>query len=216
MGEAALQLVETNEVEVKAMSIVDQAKAVKVVDIESYKYAGELWKSIGDMIKEVKATFDPICDAAHKAHKAATAKRASFLDPLESVYRSVKRLMSDYDDEQERLRREAEEKLREQARKEEEERRLKEAIALEESGQKEIAAAIMEAPVRVPPVVLPKATPRLDGGPVFRTVWKYRIVNQNLIPREYMMPDQVKIGGVVRSLKDQCCIPGIEIYKERG
>lgn len=216
MSEATLQLVETNEVEAKAMSIVDQAKAVKVVDIESYRYAGELWKGIGDMIKEVKATFDPICEAAHKAHKAATAKRASFLDPLESVYRSVKRLMSDYDAEQERIRRAEEERLREIARKEEEERRLREAIALEESGQEEIAAAVMEAPIRVPPVVLPKTTPKFDGGPIFRTVWKYRIVNPSLIPREYMMPDQVKIGGVVRSLKDQCRIPGIEVYKERG
>jgi hypothetical protein len=215
MREAALQLVKTNEIEVKALSIVDQAKAVKVVDIESYKYAGELWKSIGDMIKEVKATFDPICEAANKAHKAATAKRASFLDPLESVYRSVKRLMSDYDAEQERIRREAEEKLREQARKEEEERRLKEAIALEESGQKEVAEAVMETPVYVAPVVIPKAVPKMEGGPVFRTVWKFRIVNQNIIPRQYLKVDEVAIGGVVRALKGQTNIPGIEPYEER-
>lgn len=215
MREAALQLVETNEIEVKALSIVDQAKAVKVVDIESYKYAGELWKSIGDMIKEVKATFDPICEAANKAHKAATAKRASFLDPLESVYRSVKRLMSDYDAEQERIRREAEEKLREQARKEEEERRLKEAIALEESGQKEVAEAVMETPVYVAPVVITKAVPKMEGGPVFRTVWKFRIVNQNIIPRQYLKVDEVAIGGVVRALKGQTNIPGIEPYEER-
>jgi hypothetical protein len=215
MREAALQLVKTNEIEVKALSIVDQAKAVKVVDIESYKYAGELWKSIGDMIKEVKATFDPICEAANKAHKAATAKRASFLDPLESVYRSVKRLMSDYDAEQERIRREAEEKLREQARKEEEERRLKEAIALEESGQKEVAEAVMETPVYVAPVVITKAVPKMEGGPVFRTVWKFRIVNQNIIPRQYLKVDEVAIGGVVRALKGQTNIPGIEPYEER-
>jgi len=76
MAEAALKLVETDEVETKALSIVDQAKAVVVKDSETYTAAGTLWKSIGDMIKEVKDTFDPICDAANKAHKAATMKRA--------------------------------------------------------------------------------------------------------------------------------------------
>lgn len=215
MGEAALQLVETNEVETKAMSIVDQAKAVKVVDIESYKYAGELWKSIGDMIKEVKATFDPICEAANKAHKAATAKRASFLDPLESVYRSVKRLMSDYDAEQERIRREAEEKLREQARKEEEERRLQEAIALEQSGQKEVAEAVMEAPVYVAPVVIPKVVPKMTGGPVFQKRWDFEITDINQIPRQYMVPDLVKIRQIVTALKDQTNIPGVKAFEKR-
>jgi Sec-independent protein translocase protein TatA len=213
--EAALNLVETNEVETKALSIVDQAKAVKVVDVESYKFAGELWKGIGDMIKEVKATFDPICEAANKAHKAATTKRASFLDPLESVYKNVKRLMSDYDAEQERLRRAEEARLRDIERKAEEERRLQEAITLEESGQKEVAEAVMEAPVYVAPVVIPKVTPKMEGGPVFRTIWKFRVVNPNIIPRQYLKIDEVAIGGVVRSLKNQANIPGIEIYEER-
>jgi hypothetical protein len=215
MSEAALNLVETNEVESKALSVVDQAKAVKVVDVESYKFAGELWKGIGDMIKEVKATFDPICDAANKAHKAATAKRASFLDPLESVYKNVKRLMSDYDAEQERIRREEEARLREIERQAEEERRLQEAIALEAQGEQEVAEAVMEAPVYVAPVVLPKSTPKLQGGPVYRTVTKFRVVNELIIPRQFLVPDMVKIGGVVRALKNQANIPGIEIYDER-
>jgi hypothetical protein len=215
MGEAALQLVETNEVEVKALSIVDQAKAVKVVDVESYEYAGELWKGIGDMIKEVKATFDPICDAANKAHKAATAKRAAYLDPLESVFKSVKKLMSDYDLEQERVRREAEEKLREQARKEEEERRLQEAIILESEGQTAIAEAVMEAPVYVAPVVIPKTTPKMAGGPVFREVWDFEIIDEKAIPREYMVPDLVKIRKVVTALKNQSNIAGVRAYSKR-
>ncbi len=214
MSEAALQL-ETNEVETKALSIVDQAKAVKVVDVESYKFAGELWKGIGDMIKEVKATFDPICDAANKAHKAATQKRASFLDPLEAVYKNVKRLMSDYDEAQERIRKAEEARLREIERKAEEDRRLQEAIDLEAQGQAEVAEAVMAEPVYVAPVVLPKVTPKMEGGPVYRTIWKFRVVNASIIPRQFLVPDMVAIGGVVRALKNQANIPGIEVYEER-
>lgn len=223
-AEAALKLVETEPVEQKALSIVDQAKAVKVTDAETYTAAGSLWKSIGDMIAEVKATFDPICDAAHKAHKAATEKRAKFLDPLTAAQKSVKRLMADYDAEQERIRQAEQRRLEEIARKAEEDCRLAEAIAAEEAAKAagatkeeaaQEAAAIIEEPVSVAPVVVPKAVPKIQGGPVFQTRWSFEIVNENLIPRQYLTPDMTKIGGVVRALKAQANIPGVRAYEKR-
>jgi hypothetical protein len=224
MGEAAIQLVETSEVETKSLTIIDQAKAVIVRDHETYTAAGTLWKSIGDMIKEVKDTFDPICDAAFAAHRAATSKRAKYLDPLTKAYKDVKKLMSDYDLEQERIRQAEQRRLEEISRKEEEERRLMEAIAAEEALKAagmtkqeaaQEATAIMEEPVSVAPVVVQKSTPKLQGGPVYRTVWKFRIKDVSKIPREYMVPDEVKIGQIVRALKKQTNIPGIEPYEER-
>jgi hypothetical protein len=221
MGETA-QVIDL--VEEKALTIVDQAKAVKVTDSETYTTAGTLWKQIGDMIKEVKDTFDPICDAAHKAHKAATEKRAKYLDPLTAVQKSVKSLMSAWDDEQTRLRKVEEARLAAIARKAEEELLLMEAIAAEEEARAngatveeaaQEAAAIIAEPVYVPPVVLQKTTPKLAGGPVYRTIWKFRIVNESLIPRQYMVPDEKAIGGVVRSTQGKINIPGIEAYEER-
>jgi hypothetical protein len=176
------------------------------------------------MIKEVKDTFDPICDAAFAAHRAATSKRAKYLDPLTAAYKSVKRLMSDWDEEQERIRKAEESRLNALAKKEEEERLLMEALAAEEEAKRngatkeeaaQEAAAIMEEPVYTPPVQVAKATPKLAGGPVYRTVWKFRILNVNLIPRNYMIPDEKAIGGVVRSTQGRVSIPGIEPYEER-
>ncbi len=224
MGEAALSLVETTPVEEKALSIVDQAKAVRVTDAQTYTAAGSLWKSIGEMIKEVKDTFDPICDAAHKAHKAAVEKRAKYLDPLTAAQKSVKGLMSAWDAEQERIRREEQARIEAELRKQEEERRLQEAIeaeaAMKAQGatKEEVAeetAAILETPVTVAPVVIPKSVPKMQGGPVYRTIWKARIINERLIPREYLVPDMVKINGVVRSLKGAANIPGVQAYEER-
>jgi len=223
-AEAALKLVETEPVEQKALSIVDQAKAVKVTDAQTYLSAGNLWKAIGDMMKEVKETFDPICDAAHKAHKAAVEKRAKFLDPLTNAQKSVKKLMSDYDAEQECIRIAEQRRLEEEARKKAEEQALQDAIAAEEAmkaagATKEEAAAeataIIETPVQVAPVVLPKAVPKMAGGPVFQTRWSFEIVNENLIPRQYLAPDMTKIGGVVRALKGQTNIPGVRAYEKR-
>jgi len=224
MGEAALSLVETTPVEEKALSIVDQAKAVRVTDAQTYTAAGSLWKSIGEMIKEVKDTFDPICDAAHKAHKAAVEKRAKYLDPLTAAQKSVKGLMSAWDAEQERIRREEQARIEAELRKQEEERRLQEAIeaeaAMKAQGatKEEVAeetAAILETPVTVAPVVIPKSVPKMQGGPVYRTIWKARIINERLIPREYLVPDMVKINGLVRSLKGAANIPGVQAYEER-
>lgn len=164
-AEAALKLDETDEVEEKSLTIIYQAKAVVVTDAQTYTAAGMLWKSIGDMIKEVKDTFDPICEAAHRAHKAATEKRSKFLDPLTAAQKSVKQIMSVYDAEQERIRkaeedrlakiaREAEEKLRkeeqerlEAERKAEEDRLMAEAEAAEKRGDKETAEALTAAAV---------------------------------------------------------------------
>jgi hypothetical protein len=97
---------------------------------------------------------------------------------------------------------------------------LQEAIAADANGNKEEAKAILETPVYVEPSFVPepvvtKSVPKLQGGPVYRTVWKYRITNESLIPRAYLTPDTVKIGGIVRAMKGNVNIPGILAFEER-
>jgi len=222
--ETALNLVpETTEVETRALSVVEQASAVVIIDGYTYMKAGDLWKIIGDMINEVKDTFDPICDAANKAHKAATAKRSKYLDPLTAVHKSVKGLMSTYEQEQERIRLAEQKRLEEIARKEEEDRILQEAIEAEEEAKAngatpqeaaQEAEAILQEPVSVPPVVLPKETPKI-AGLSFRTIWDFTITNEKLVPRDYLMIDSVKVRGVASSLKGQTNIPGIKVFSRR-
>ena len=53
-------------------------------------------------------------------------------------------------------------------------------------------------------------------GQTFRTNWRYRIVDISKIPAEYLIPDEKRIGEVVRGLKDMTNIPGIEVYKEES
>lgn len=255
-----MQLVETYEVETKALSIVDQAKAVVVTDAKTYTAAGMMWKAIGDMIKEVKDTFDPICDAAHKAHKAATEKRAKYLDPLTSAQKSVKQLMGAWDAEQERIRKAEEDRLRkieeeriaaerkaeqerlEAERKAEEERLLAEAEAAEKRGDKEtadalataavetteqykkVAATLAQEPIYVPPVVVPKAVPKMSGGPVYREVWAADVIDIKALclaigtgraPAEYVTANMPVLNKIAVSLKGSMSIPGVKAYSKR-
>ena len=220
-AEAALKIVD--EVESKALSIVDQAKAVVVTDAETYTRAGALWTGIKDMIAEVKETFDPICDAAHKAHKAATAKRAQYLDPLEKASKDVKSLMSAYDAEQERIRQAEQARLAEIARKEEEDRRLEEALLAEEFGDAEEAAAILEEPVHVAPVVVPKSTPKVQGLS-YREIWAAEVVNIRELCRavadgrastECISANMPTLNRMATALKSTMNVPGVRAYSRR-
>lgn len=259
-AEPALKIIETEEVEAKALSIVDQARAVVVKDSQTYTAAGMLWKSIGDMIKEVKDTFDPICEAANRAHKEATRKRAKFLDPLTAAQKSVKQIMAAYDAEQERIRKAEEDRLRkieedrlaeerrkeqerlEALRKAEEDRLLAEAVAAEARGDKEtaealtnaavesneqikeVAAAIAQEPVYVPPVVVPKSVPKMAGGPVYREVWAAEIVDIKALcmavatgkaSTECVTGNMVALNRMAVALKGTMNIPGVKAYSRR-
>jgi len=253
MGEAALSLVEQElPVDQKALTYSEVIKALPPIrTADEYVHVGDLWKEGRALLKEIDEGYDDLIKAAHKLHKDAVAKKARYYSPVDTAVRTAKGLMSAWDLEQERLRREeqarleaiarAEEEARRKAeaerieaeRKAEEERLMAAAQAAEAAGDKQTADALAEAaievteaakeevaavvsePVTVAPVVLPKATPKLQGGPVYRTVWKARIVNERLIPREYLTVDMVKINGVVRSLKGATNIPGVMPYEER-
>jgi glycyl-tRNA synthetase beta subunit len=213
----------TIEVENRALSLVEQAGMVKIEDAKSYEVAGFLWKTIGEVMKEVDETFDPIISATHKAHTQACDQKKKYYVPLDKAKRDVKGLMSNYEQEQERVRLAEQKRLEEIARKEEEERRLLEAIEAEEEAKAngataqeaaQEAEAIISEPVYTPPVVLPKSTPKVSGLS-FRTIWKFRIKDINVIPRQYMIPDEKAIGAVVRSSQGRIRIAGVEPYEER-
>lgn len=52
------------------------------------------------------------------------------------------------------------------------------------------------------------------NGLSLRKEWKFVIVDAKLIPREYLIPDEVKIRRIVRAMKEQANIPGVRIYSE--
>ena len=203
------------EVTQKALTIVEAAKLVVIRDGTDYIAAGTLWKELQGMKDEISSTFDPIIDKQHKAHKEALAQKAKYFKPVDEAGRFVKGLMSAYDAEQERLRLAEQTRLQEIVRKQEEETKLAEAIAAEESGDKAEAEAILAEPIQAPVVIVQKEVPKMAGGPVYQTRWKFRISDPSKLPREYLIADEVKIGAVARALKNQTNIPGVEVYSER-
>lgn len=201
------------EISTTALSIPEQAREIEITDDESYKRAGEILLKIKDLRKQIDNAFAPIIEAAHLAHRKALEQKKKAEEPLVEAERIIKPRIADYINEINRKRAEEEARLREEERKKEEERRLQEAIKAEAAGETEKAEQILVTPVSIGKVRPITETPRVVGVSIQKR-WTYRIVNEAEIPREYLKPDEAKIGTFVREMKDQAAIPGVEIFAE--
>jgi hypothetical protein len=201
---------EVQEVTTLALSVPDQAKQIAVIKTaEDYIRAGEVLLTIKDIRKKIEATFKPIKQKMDAAKKEVLDQEKAADKPLADAEAWIKPRISAYLAEQEKIRQAEETRLREIARKEEEDRKLAEAIAAPPEEQ----AAILDEPVQVAPIIVPKAVPKVQGISTQKR-WTFRITNPALVPREYWSIDEKKIGAVVTGLKDQARIPGVEIYSE--
>jgi len=168
--------------------------------------AAEWVKRCKETQKLVKDHYEAERKATYDAYTIVTKTIKDTVTPLEKAEASVKSLLSAYQ--------------REQERKAETERRRLEAEARAKAEEKLIAQAqaendekILEQPIVVAPVQMPK--PEKVEGVSYVTRWEYRITDQDLIPREYLMPDTQKIGKAVQTAKAETAIPGIEAYSTK-
>jgi hypothetical protein len=199
----------------QVLEIQQAAKVVSIRNADDYRVAAEMSRGISALRKEVDATFDPIIAKAHEAHKEALAQKKRFSLPLEMDQRAIDSKLMAWTRAQEDIRRQQERELQAKLKKEADDLALAEAEKLARAGDVELADAVLEQQAAAPePVVsLPKVTPKVEGF-ASRVVWRYRIENAALIPREYLMPDEIKIGQVVRALKGATNIPGVKAFSE--
>jgi phage-related minor tail protein len=203
----------TEKLDAETSAIVTTANSIEIQSNDDLALSGEFLKRVKRARGILNDTFDNVIKKAHKAHKAAVAAKRQHEEPLTKAERIVKGKVSAYTTEQERIRRAKEARLAEQARKEAEEAQLAEAARLEAAGDHESAEAVIEAPTPAVPVVVPKTVSKVQGMST-RKVWKYRIVEPNAIPRNWMVPDERAIRAHARSMKERASIPGVEFYSE--
>ena len=61
-------------------------------------------------------------------------------------------------------------------------------------------------------VTLPSTVPEVDGAEM-REPWDFRIVDAAKVPDEYKLIDEAKIRRVVKALKGETHIPGVEVFQ---
>jgi len=179
----------------EALAYPSRAQKIIVHDNNSLTIANDFVQSIKEMRKEVADTFDPIIEKARKARDEALAQKKRYDEPLKEAEKIIKLSIASYLEEQDKIRREAEEK----AAREEEERQKKEEEAIERAkkyddiGMKEEAEAIIKE-IPLPELIEEVPRPAADGLAIKKIV------------------DFAKITQLVESSKGRIKIPGIEIY----
>ena len=226
----------------RAMEVLTLAKAVKIIDEESYASADaavaaiksaqkqaenkrtELVKPLNDTVKKINAAFKPVDAAFEEA-------LAHYRRPM-SLYQAdlaEKRRKAEEEARLERERIEREERAKvEAARKAEEEALLAaEAAAamddpfaaiLAEDAAKTAAEQTAEAAKQAirEVVTMPVTMPAKVTGSASKTfeVWKFEITDPALVPLAYRPIDTAAIARDVKAGKGECNIPGVRVYSE--
>ncbi len=156
-------------------NLEQQAKklATAIKDDASYRAACDFRVMVDKQRKNWALVIKPAVTAAHDAHKKIKAVENAVDGPLANALVILDPQISRWRAEQENLRRIEQEKINRKLKQEEEDRRLKEAQALHESGDKEAAERVLEAPIQAPQVVLPSST-KVDGISD-RTYWSVEV-----------------------------------------
>jgi len=161
-----------------------------------YKRVEDLRKDLvtplNNTVKKINDLFRPALDLATK---------------VENVW---KRKIGEYHTEENRIRAQAEAKLRQDAAARE--IKLQEqATKLREKGKDARAAVKEEEAANIPTPVV--AEPEKPKGISYRDTWEFEVVDEDAVPREYLFLDHKKIGAVVRATKGTLEIPGIRVFK---
>lgn len=205
---AEMMVPEKNE---KGLTAVDKARAIVIKTNEDFTAADQFSMGLKALEKEVDAAYDEHIAAAFAAHKSLVAKKKKYAEPIDEARKIIRAKMGAYQDEQEALRVAEEARLRIEAKKKAEDEALARASAMEAAGQQEEAAAIIEAPILTAPVSLAKSVPKAQT--VIPRPWTFRITDINLVPRAYLIPNEVMLGAQARSTKGAVKVPGVEFFQ---
>lgn len=219
-----MDAIETEKIQAQTLTLVERAKAVKILTHEDYAAAGEFLIILKKSIKEVEETFKEPKSLAAATHKSICAAETRHLGPRKEAVSLVGRVMSDYLILEERRKREEEAKAKkiadaqaEEAKKALEEERLNTAATLDAMGHKEEAMSILEEPIIAPPVAAPVPTfaaPPVAAGVSARKKYRAVITDPNAIPRQYLIPNDKQIQKVVDAMGLQANIPGVSVREE--
>ncbi len=220
-----------SQTELAVVNITEAARSIEVIDKASADRASELIVAGKKLIKQVKEYFEPMKKAADESKRRILETERQELSKIEPIVSELSAKVSRWLADEERRRREAEEARRqaelerlrleaelevkareaEQIKNESERRRVEDRIIAEVARREAELEPIPDVPVAA----------KADGVNL-RDNWTFEIVDESLIPREYLIPDEVKIRKVVIALKDKTNIPGIKavnrpiIVKSRG
>lgn len=187
-----------------SVKLLERAKGLEIIDEDSDLEAAEFLSQVKTARKRWDELRHWFTDPLEAQKKAILAKFKVDDAPLEQAQKIVGGKHITWVRQQQEAARKEQERLRKlaEARQERAERKA------EEQGVEPPPVIIPMPTVQAPPKTLHTSA----GKVTIRSDWKHQVVDFAALPEEYKVPDEVKIGKVVRAGVRE--IPGVRIYEE--
>ena len=197
------------EVKKQVDLVVRKAVKIQVTDQKTLSVAETILVQVKDIIKGVTDYFEDPIAKAHAAHKAILAKKNEALDPLLKAEKFLKNAVRDYLIEEERKRRAAEEQ-----RKFEQEALLAKLEKERDEGDTKLADETFDKIEEIHEESLKvEETPQMVGV-TKKTLIRWKVSDLDLVPRDLLTVDKPKVDEIVKRMKMNASIPGIEVYED--
>jgi len=207
------------------MTWPERARRTNVTDQVTYDLATEDLVVMAQLEKRIIEHHKPIKDAAFKAHKVAVAAERRLLDPLEEARKIYSPKIIAWDQEQERIRAEAQRKADEEAERLEQEARIQAAVDAEAQGatvaEQEV---ILQTPIVQARPVVP-ATYQKSSAVTPRKNWKARVKDFKALVKavaegkasiNLLQPNDAALNAKAKAEEDTMSLPGVEAYNDVG
>lgn len=174
--------------------LVKQAQDIKITDEKSLTSAVSFLSKLNTTLKSVTKEKEKVTKPLNEALKAERGRWKPFEDDLEKSIETVRRAMTNYQTEKNRI-------------AEEEKSRIADRVG-EGKGKLKVETAVkqMEA------VDTPVNSISTNAGSVrFKTVKKFEVMDITMLPHEYILANETAIREAMKDGKE---LPGVRYYTE--
>ena len=174
----------------QAQQVAAAVPTLSISNAAEYLQAGQGLVEIKSRWKAVEEKRTSLVKPLNDVVKNINAMFKPVLDQWDTTMDVVKRAMHDY-----------------QVREADAQRKALEAAAtMAQQGQtgQEFHALVAQG----------SAMPAKLQGITSRVIWRWKVTDAALVPREYLCVDASKLDAVVKEAKEGVKIPGIEVYRE--
>jgi hypothetical protein len=197
----------------QGMSLVQQAKTIKVTSAESYEEAIEFGRGVGKLIDSITEFFAPLKRSAKAAHTALCDKEKETLAIPRQAEEAVSGAIRVWRQAQAQKAAEEAERERKRLQIQAEKDRREAAEALRQAGEKKAAKEVLATAIVVPEVEVARVAPKVAGVRL-RTRWHFEIVDVEKIERRFLVPSEQLIRAEVQEKKAAAIdtIPGVRVW----
>jgi hypothetical protein len=203
--------------------VLDSSKITQVTTPEELEFANNAGRVLQGSTKEVELFYKPLKQQVDAFKAPLLAHEKEFAGPVDAEKRRLGALITAYNQEVEKKRQEAERLAREEADRVAREEQLARAIELEQSGDVEAAAQVLDEPVMAAPVVIQAEAPVRMAGQVGKTTYKcvvtdvkalLKAVASGAAPMQCFLIDQGWLDKKAALEKDGFSLPGCRLDKQ--